>query len=102
MIRDILERLWTDCNNVPDDDTIYDPIGVLQDQAEAQIEEIIAQRVDAVKTDILKTVEKDYIEKTKLIKNLPREIYGSGFDMKSYNQGWNEYRSQAIEIIEKA
>lgn len=32
-IREILEQLWIDCNNTPTDGTIYDPVGVLTDQA---------------------------------------------------------------------
>ena len=31
--REILENLWINCNNIPTDGTIYDPIGVLIDHA---------------------------------------------------------------------
>ena len=40
-IRGILEKLWIDCNNVPDDGTIYDPVGVLIDQATEAIYKLI-------------------------------------------------------------
>ena len=83
-IREIIEKLWIDCNNIPDDGTIYDPIGVLQDQALAQI-------------------------KTELIEKLPKEIKDEekpGIESMRYFElykiGFNCCLSQAIEIIQKA
>jgi hypothetical protein len=57
-LKEILEQLWTDCNIIPDDGTIYDPIGILQDQAlKSLFESIINGMPKEHKTETYKNIE---------------------------------------------
>jgi len=51
-LKGILDQLWLDCNNVPDDGTIHDPVGVLQDQAIVDIQKLAELDVDEIRTFI--------------------------------------------------
>ena len=56
-IKEILEHYWIDCNNTPTDGTIYDPIGVLTDQAHQAIISAILEKMPKEKA-----YNEDYID----------------------------------------
>ena len=47
-IEDILGQLWEDCNNIPDDEMIYDPIGTLMEKAKDRIKSQVKQVVEGM------------------------------------------------------
>ena len=84
-IREILEKLWIDCNNIPDDGTIYDPIGVLQDRATEKLLSLISQHY------VAKSELQLYEEYIKLLKDELDEVcpiaYTHGWRSNRYEQG---------------
>ena len=71
-LREIIEKLWIDCNNIPDDGTIYDPIGILQDQAITAILNAGYIKKDKIEIDVKDIAELIYMDRDYFIGKIIR------------------------------